>query len=428
MNKFIKKNKEIIKYALFFFIFEMLYSVIVPNKFSLWHFDEYTYTLYLVDYSFGFCSKFLPGALFHLFSKEVTPWKLNLFLIVLTALFLVFVALILAKIIAVQEQPGLKFKLVLFFLFFLTGPGTFAIITHHLGIYETYWFLLSFAFVFIVSNKYLRYLSPLIFVLSVLIHYQSLFSFVIFFALILLYETHRGQKKEKTIYGILLVCGCLAAIGLSVYLAIFEKANLQYTQQQLNEVLQQRNLSGKRINENYFQSAFFYTSPIPALDKTMKEFTQHPWLQPESAKLPHVLVTIINKIGLYFYFNYQVLKESHFSQLIDFSVINIILLPLLVLFYSYWRKKFKAQKKLSGKLLYALIMLQYPFTLLACFVSTDYVRMTIHAFIIQFVLYVYILYHEKEMFELAESYLWQADMKYLVFYFLVYAGIFMEPV
>ena len=422
------KNKELLKWSLFFFVFLVLYSFFITNKLHLWQFDEYTYTLYLVDYSFGFCSKFLPGAFYHLFFKDVLAWKLNLFVISVMGLFLLFVALTLGKLIVSESERSSRTSLAILFYFFLSGPGTFAIVTHHPGIYENYWLILCLAFVWLISNRYLRWLTPFLFALSVLIHYSSLLSFVLFFALILLFEANRSDIKEKRVFTFLLVVGSLSALALSIYLILFEKSNLRYSLDEFNRVLQQRNIIGYKINTNYFQSAFYDSSPLPELSGVFEEYFQHPWIDVSVSRLPNGIIDIINKIGYYFTANVSVLKQSNFALLAELVLLNITLLPLLSVFYGYWKRKLKMQTTFFGKSLFCLIMLQYPLTLSACLVSTDYIRMTMHAFIIQFILAIYIAFKDKEWKCLTVNYFLNADVRYVLFYTIVYSVIFIDPV
>ena len=54
------------RFFLCFFLYLVLYHVTVVNRFSLWSLNDVTWSLYCVDFSYGFASKLLPGAVYNL--------------------------------------------------------------------------------------------------------------------------------------------------------------------------------------------------------------------------------------------------------------------------------------------------------------------------------------------------------------------------
>ena len=53
------------------FVFVMAYQILVGNNLSPWRLNEHFITFYTVDYGLGFCSRFLPGAVYRLFFDQV---------------------------------------------------------------------------------------------------------------------------------------------------------------------------------------------------------------------------------------------------------------------------------------------------------------------------------------------------------------------
>ena len=61
------------------FIFVMAYQILVGNNLAPWRLNEHFITFYTVDYGLGFCSRFLPGAVYRLFFDQVDVPVLSAF-------------------------------------------------------------------------------------------------------------------------------------------------------------------------------------------------------------------------------------------------------------------------------------------------------------------------------------------------------------
>lgn len=114
------------RFGLFFFVFLMAYSFIVSGNMQVWKVDDLTYSFHVVDFSMGFCTKLLPGAVCNFLFDEVTEAKVSTYLNILVAFCFLLVSLLLEKIVL---STGKEYRTPLIFLiaFFLTGPATFSI-------------------------------------------------------------------------------------------------------------------------------------------------------------------------------------------------------------------------------------------------------------------------------------------------------------
>ena len=83
------------RYALFFFVFFVLYNFIVVNHCRIVPTWGLTYTYHLLDFSFGFCARFLPGAVFNLISGgDAAVWKVTAWDLFLTLLLFLIASII----------------------------------------------------------------------------------------------------------------------------------------------------------------------------------------------------------------------------------------------------------------------------------------------------------------------------------------------
>ena len=386
-----KKNKDLIKYTLFFFAFITLYNFIVVSKCKLWSVDVVTYTYHLPDYSFGFVTKLLPGALYHLFFKEVYPEQLNVYLNVLTLLLFLFVSFSLAKLIATRKSPESRKTLLVLSLFFLSGPCTFSVFTLGFGMLDFYWLIFSALFLVFVSNKYLKFLIPGIFFLSLLVHISAVFCYIPFFALALLYRFYISQSREEK-KTLMLIFGISIAVSLAgvVYFVLNDNQNLAYSMRDFHRQISLRNHLGDSGYYVYYDYAFFrhYETDFVSLE----QLRQNPLLKSGGAA-----AELIN--ALYSQLQLVVIMHRHSPYYIYQLLFMLLLIsPIYALMLIFWVGKFKKADRL-GKLLFLLIILQFPLTLLSglC-VSLDISRWLANAFLVQFLLFFFVVFHQKEDF------------------------------
>lgn len=424
-----RRNPEITRYTLFVFVVISLYYVVIHGHYSGWQMESYTYTFYLFDYSFGFCTRFLPGALYHLFFKEVIPSQLYVIMTVLLIGIFLSVSYCLAKVIVAQKEVENRLRVLLLLSFTLTGPSILSVFGLCLGIYDTYWVIFTLLFLLLLPRKKAKYFIPLLFVLSILIHYNALTSFIMLFSLLLLYEALEREGKEKTAYLVLMAIGLICAVALGGYFFLMEKNNLHYQDMaEFNAALEQR--SHRKTGEitlHYFDLVFFGTTPRADMAQKMAQLQNTPVIAYGTASLPNSFVDALNHFFLYFRMWWFIIGNSAVSHASKAATYFLATLPLLMQFYEFWKKSFHLQTKRSQKILFLLIMLQYPFTMLVCFISTDIVRWMIHAFSVQFILYIYIAHKKGELERLKDSFLWKADVSVIIGYLACYSFVLFDP-
>ena len=380
-------------YFIFFYALIFSYHVLIAGgPIGDWTVDTATYTHHLVAYSFGFCTKFLPGAIYHVFFKEVYAQQLNIYLRVLTLLFFAALAFFMARVMTLKKDKTEKKTLLVLLLFYLTGPCTFAIFTQQAGMLDFYWLLFGALFFFAVNNKYLKYLTPLVFVLAMLINFSSLVTYVALFALVLLYEALSNENaKARTGYGIIFVISVCVVAALFMYFLLYENANLKYDMQGFNAEISRRD----KENYNYFvyfdYALYKYFDGGSGVNKyVIKDITA--FLPSLGEKLPPTVAKPIASVLSLFAFT-RTIYIGYLYYIIAFEL--IALAPLLVLFAAFWIHLIKKNKGLK-RLVFIIALLQFYVTFIAGTLSSvDVGRWCTHAFLVQFTFVIYVAVKEK---------------------------------
>ena len=426
------------RYFIFLFAFILLYHIVVVKKFQLWQVDRFTYVHYLVDFSMGFCTKFLPGAVYNfLFRGDTAVWKVNLYNITLVLLLFLYVSYMLSKFITTQETAERRKSLLILFVFYLSGPCTFAMLTHELGILEIHLFLLTVAFLSAVENKYLKYAVPVFAVLAIIVHIASLISTIVFFLLILLYEASIQNRKRDRILYLALAAVTLAAAGLmSLYFIINEYDNVVYGMQEFNSIVQQRSQFDEDIFLGYYDGELYkdISSYNYGVFETNSLELKSFWIAAENSRLPAFLLnglnTVLGRLNFQFRIYTATLPVSIYWLL---PVLLILLhLPMMILFFKFFKFKIMSGKKANNRLqafTFLMLMLYVPIVLVVWYAfSTDTLKYSAHTYLILFTFLLYVLKREpKETVDWLHAYFSKSNILYLLIYFAVYALFVSRP-
>ncbi len=409
-------------YALFFFIFVILYNSWFVEPMAEWRVDPATYTQHLVDYSFGFCTKFLPGAIYHLFFKEVYENQLNVYLTVLILVFFAVLSVFLARAITMLKTPKEKLILFILIIFYLSGPSTFAIYTEEFGMLDFYWILFALLFFAFIRNDYLKFLIPIVFALTLLVHFSSVATYVLLFALILLFEACKSEKKKnRTGYGVLFVFSVILTAVMFVYFLTTENSNLVYDMNTFNKQLALRDNSHYNFTV-YFNYAFYN-------DYTNSEVNNpYIWVNPEElipaieGKLSPKVSLLFGRVITQFIFNLKLF--GIFPELIMKLFIAVCTCaPLYVMFVMYWWHKFREDKGLV-RLVYFLAPFQVFVTVLAgVLCSADMGRWAGHAFLVQFTLVLYVVLREHDLMWFKDRFR-NFTYGFLMIYYAIYVLVY----
>ena len=147
------------------FVFVMAYQILVGNNLAPWRLNEHFITFYTVDYGMGFCSRFLPGAVYRLFSDQVNVSVLSAFSSAFLVLFFLALCFLLERVLL--QAPRKEQTVCLFMiLLFISGPASFTLFVKWLGVIDVYWIYLCLLFVFALANRRAWFLIPVLLLLA----------------------------------------------------------------------------------------------------------------------------------------------------------------------------------------------------------------------------------------------------------------------
>lgn len=373
------------KIAFCFFAFIVIYNFIVINSFAPSQVNIATYTFYLVDYSLGFCTKLLPGAIYNALFSTTDPESMNIYLNCLYHGFLLALSFVLERFVKAFDTKDIKIAVIIALLF-LTGPSTLAFHTRYLGMFDTYWLFFSLGFILFVQNKKLKWVTPVFFALSLLIHLASIVIFIPFFVFILLFEASRHTENKKEYYIILAVSLSVTVFGAG-YFVLFEESNLTLTLEQFHEFMNSRNLSEWEDPSFYFDYSLYKVSHI---DDGL--FSEKILLEGEGP-----FVRIINVVWSQIYITYRSYVDAPFS-LKFFWVSFASSLPILICNYRYivyYLKKHKEDKIKKFISICLMVFVPASFLCLSLF-SPDAERWFGLTFTVFFIAVMYIMYKSEE--------------------------------
>ena len=367
--------------AFFLFFFTILYHCVVVNRLTLWLVSDIEYAYHVVDYSFGFCTKLLPGAVFYgIFGEKSTPELASAFNVVLLVLFFFVLSFLLERFVLCSDAEFFSAAFLIAILY-LCGPFTFYIFSNELGLLDVWWLFFSIVFFIFLNHKYLKYLIPLVFCLFVLIHFSSIICYILLLSIVLLYKIS-NEKKHRTVYCVIFGVSLIATGMLVLYFVLFEQKNLVYSMDEFHQVLKDRNSTYYTYYDYSFYSFFDgkYYMQLDEISANTNLFS----------KAVYVIVTHI-----------RFMIETVYRGKDLYNLIGdvIIITPFVFSIYHVFGLLFQRNKGNKIKRFCALLMcLQFPITLVSgCLSSSDVNRWMTHAFLISITLCLIVLYKEKQI-------------------------------
>lgn len=404
------------RYSLFFFLYLIFYHVFIVNRLEPWKLNEVTYVQYCVDFSYGFGSKLLPGAIFNLlFGKYASRTTANIYAVAVVILFFTGLSLLLERFME-RIRPADRRAAVFVLLFFLSGSYTFCIFTKWVGILDTAWLPLLLLFIVILEHRCVRFLLPLLFALALMIHFSALVFCIPVFAILLLYRGAVARDKRER-RGILAIFAASMAVtaGAFLFLILNESKTVCPIEEFHNKLLEH--------GADYFtyhDYAFFHIwngeSFIPDGVSEIKPF----YLK-------------------FIYFVYYQIKLDYdlFAMDVQHGLLTAlgglaVLLPCLCFILPvFWRRMRRKGDGLQRFCAF-LMLIQFPFVFLMAVlfaIGLDATRYLTHGFLGLFTLLLTVLYYEEDQrtafFERIGS---VCDTSPAMLYFLAYAAITLGPI
>ena len=369
------------KVAVCSFVFVVLYNYVIVGRFIPWQVNEISYTYHLVDFSLGFCSKFLPGAIYRFFFGErSTLLTATIYETVLLLVFFAVLSVFLERFI--NELPEDKRSYgYLILLFYLSGPFTFSIFTGELGMLDVYWLFFSTLFFIVLNSKAAYVCIPVLYVLCVMVHFSSVVCYLILMSIILLYRFSEEPGKNKK-FLIILVISVLLALGTVLYFVAFEQKNLVYDYDTFNQILKQRGSQ----NSTYYDTVLYGRGTIDA-----------PYFPEDAQAIESSLIRSLYRVFYVVWWHLQIrLEYAEYWWYLPVDLMFIF--PLLAGIYKCFMGAFRASEKKLIKLCYFLCMVQFPFTLAVGILSSiDDVRWMTHAFLIMLTDLIYLMLRDDRL-------------------------------
>ncbi|MBR2591184.1 MAG: hypothetical protein IKE65_09730 [Clostridia bacterium] len=416
MNKAPKKESigRRHRYFLLFFGYLLVYHIVVVNHLQSWQLNPVTYSLYCVDFSFGFASKLLPGAVFHLlFGKFASQTAANIYAVVLILLFFLGLSLLLEKfMLRMPEQH--RGKALFLLLFLLSGAYTFAIYTKWLGIYDGHWLLVALAYFVCLENKYLRFFIPALFAVSLFIHFAALVFVLPMFSILLLYRASIMEEKNEKRAIIVIFVLCMLCAAATFAILSLNESRMVCSIEEFHQKL------GERGTDYYtfWDYAFFHLWGG-------EQFLPDAVLQMKPSLMKFVY--------LFYYqikMNYGIFVQNPSRALLTTLGGTVVLCPVVWFFLRFHFSRFRAQKDRFKRFCTLLMIVQFPFVYILGILlgdSLDMTRYLTHGFLAMFTCVLCVLYHEKSSTELFFEQAGKRNSLALKIYFLAYAALTLMP-
>ena len=383
-------------YSVFFFLFILVYSCIVPGGLRPWETIEVTRCFHAVNYSMGFCSRFLPGAIYNFIFGAVDETTLNLYLSVLMVVFFFVLSLFLERFILSVDREY-RFVAMIVMLFFVTGPATFSIYIKVLGMLDVYWVFAALLFFILLSKKQTWIFLFVPFLLCVLTYFVTWICYIPFFILIILYKISiTDTKKEKVYLWLSLFIAAAGAVIITLYFAVYEKGNLVYTVDEFIDII---NSQGIKETAYYTESMYYNIDGTAYTGNIFKEL---------------LVRASINFIGFNAFTNIP---------------LYLLVAPVVAFIYKFFIKQISVTSNKLKKFSYVCMMLLFVGTFVFSFAfSTDFVRWLGHAFLPLFTGFIYVLHNEgREAWEYVDVCINKSNIKKVITFLVFYALIVYDP-
>jgi len=400
------------RFGLFFFSVLIGYNVIA-NSMHWGEITDITYSYHIVDFSIGFCSKLLPGAICNFLFGEVTREKLQMYLSILMVLCFILVAVLLEKTVLSEKKEN-RMQVLIVIMFLLTGACTFSFHFEYLVWFDFYWLFFSVLSFFVLMKKQTYVLVIPLMIGAIMCHYAAIICYVPFIAIIMLYKiSQTGKKSEKIYLSVIWSVLVVTCVGLSIYLIANETKNVKMTLDELNQFLSSRGVTEENLE--YYDFAFFRDEVIdkinmPDTDSYVENIKD---IDTEKSDITIFLQMFIQ----------QILVTMTLSDLrLSFEYI-LLLLPLIFIIYRLLLFDFSLEKKNKLKR-FSIICAMFLFWVTLLFgkmLSTDTVRWFSNALISMMGFFLFVIYNSgSELRHFMRDYFSKIPRMFIGLYYAIY--------
>lgn len=375
------------RFGLFFFVFLVGFGLFFTQGFFSELGTGKTYSIYAVDFSVGFCTRLLPGAIFNLFFDELNTQTASFFYYLTLLVCYIGIAVLGEKAIKGFEEKDTS-KAFIIVVIFLSLFCVNAVKGISVELLDLHWFIAVIAFIFCLYNKGLYFFIPLTFIYAVMCHNACILCYIPMGILILIYQVIACEnKKEKVYLSIILLLSFLFSVGIFIYMLMFETSNLNYTIHEFYDMLKSKGVEAT----TYYVYPFYREVPEGAeLVISPEELSKIDLIEVDTAqpKLIVLLQTVLQQIQL------NMIMANHKNFIAE----GMVFFPSVVfIFFMFIRRIKNNTVEKSKKLIYACSMLLFLFTQMFGFLfSTDTLRWIGHATTEIFIIFLYVALKEKD--------------------------------
>ena len=389
-----------------------LYHFVIINHANAFHVNEVTYAFHTLDYSMGFCSRVLPGALYHLLVGVYNKEALDIYLTVLYLAFVVLLSLFTERFI--KTFFGNAKEIFVLVLLFLTGPFTFAMIVQEFGMIDFYWILFFFLSCLLLYNKYLRFFVPVLVALMVITHYGSMVCYVpalLLIILICLLKTE--EKKERRAYLLIFSVSLFIGAALTLYFMVHDTGNLHYSLREFNSIVRDQRGAFPDYYDFYFYKYIEKDSPY------YYQLNEVDSISLNGLSIGALFEILINQIKSAFSFETE-------RRLLAVNVLALV--PQAFLIYIICSRMRNTEKRLEKLLLFLMIALMLVVEATGVVLSTDNTRWLYNSMIVLFVFVFYVLrFDHKEGIKTIQNLFSKLGDGFIYLILIIYSCLFFDP-
>lgn len=398
------------------FLFIILYQWFIINNGSLWWVNPTTYALYVLDYSMGFCTRILPGAVYMALVGKYDYRCMSAFVMVFFLALLVLLSYFAEKLYAAADGKERKTALVLLF-FFLTGPFTFGLFANTFGMLDFYWCFLFVAALLLLPKRRLKWMLPVFPACMIFVHYAAAFSYAALLLIMILFAAAKTEdRREKREYYVLFVLCALVTAALAGYFLVFDIENVAYPLEELDRILREER--GALFPE-YVESALYRLTDPDVAEKANDVGLYA--ADPNASGL-------VRFIQWFVFFIHGALSFAHSYDRLLFPV--LLELPAVVFLLALLISWFRARKGNKELRFVALLMILFFFggNMVAFLFAADNFRWMCHAVTgLFFSAFTALCCDYREGFRKAHAYLRRAGLPLTMVYAVAYALTTMDP-
>ena len=281
--------------------------------------NDTIYEFHAVDFSLGFCSKLLPGAIYHLLVGQYNKTAMTIYIRVLTLLLMFLVCYLLQRFF--NAFPDMKTSTkAIFLILFLTGPYTFYFLLETEGWLDLYWMLFFIVGLLMLNNKVTRWFVPMVFPLMVMVHFGAVICYAPLLGLIILLKYANAENDyDKKSYLTIFILAVLLTGTTFLYFSLFDTTNIALSSpEELEKYFEKRNVDFSY----YFRYQFFHDGDGYG---TPEEFFPSYMLTDSESKIIQFLCFFLQRI----YLTFKLASPETYENAID---IIVFIIPLSILF------------------------------------------------------------------------------------------------